>query len=57
MKEGEIKKLPVSQLLTANLCEEVRGTKPTKTGYVMLSIAVLVDSIVLAILVWSQFLG
>lgn len=31
--------------------------KPTKSGYVMLAVAVLLNSITLAILVVSRFLG
>lgn len=31
--------------------------KPTKEGYIILSIATLLNSITLAILVWLQFLG
>lgn len=31
--------------------------KPTKEGYIILAIAVLLNSITLAVLVWSQFLG
>ena len=30
--------------------------KPTKTGYVMLAVATLLNAITLAILVWSRFL-
>ena len=31
--------------------------KPTEEGYLMLAVSTLVNSVILAILVWRQFLG
>ena len=31
--------------------------RPTRAGYIMLSIATLLNSITLGILIWSKFLG